>query len=55
MKPHREPGLPSPFWRGVGGGGAGRICPADYRYSVSALNRWPDFSASVLYVVGGLY
>ena len=48
--------LPSPLWGGVGGGGlAGRICPADYRYPVSTLNRAPDFSADVLYVVGGLY
>jgi hypothetical protein len=36
-------------------GGAGRICPADYRYPASALNRAPDFRANILYVVGGLY
>ena len=35
--------------------GAGRMCPADYRYPPSALDRAPDFSADVLYVVGGLY
>jgi hypothetical protein len=31
------------------------MCPADYRYPVSALNRAPDLAADVLYVVGGLY
>ena len=35
--------------------GAGRICPGDYRYPAVALNREPDFIASILYVVGGLY
>lgn len=34
---------------------AGRMCPADYRYPPSVLNRAPDFAADVLYVVGGLY
>ncbi len=34
---------------------AGRMCPADYRYSPSALDRTPDLHADVLYVVGGLY
>jgi hypothetical protein len=34
---------------------AGRICPSDYAYSPSSLNRAPDLSAEVLYVVGGLY
>jgi hypothetical protein len=37
------------------GGDAGRICPADYRYPASVLNRDPELTASVLYVVGGLY
>ena len=36
-------------------GGAGRMCPADYRYPPSALNRAPDLTANMLYVVGGLY
>ena len=40
---------------GSGVGGAGRMCPADYRYSPTALNRAPDIAADVLYVVGGLY
>jgi hypothetical protein len=31
------------------------VCPADYRYPATALNRDPDFTANVLYVVGGLY
>ena len=31
------------------------MCPADYRYAPSALNRTPDLTAEVLYVVGGLY
>jgi hypothetical protein len=31
------------------------MCPADYRYPPSALNRAPDFAAGILYVVGGLY
>jgi hypothetical protein len=31
------------------------MCPTDYRYSPSVLNRAPDFSADILYVVGGLY
>ncbi|HEX5507307.1 MAG TPA: hypothetical protein VFX37_02270, partial [Pseudolabrys sp.] len=35
--------------------GAGRVCPADYTYSPSVFARAPDFSADVLYVVGGLY
>lgn len=34
---------------------AGRVCPADYRYSPSVLGRAPDLAADVLYVVGGLY
>jgi len=34
---------------------AGRMCPADYRYPPSVLARDPDFTADVLYVVGGLY
>jgi len=31
------------------------MCPADYRYAPSALDRAPDFTADILYVVGGLY
>jgi hypothetical protein len=31
------------------------MCPTDYRYAPSVLNRAPDFSADILYVVGGLY
>ncbi len=34
---------------------AGRMCPVDYRYSPSALDRPAEFAADVLYVVGGLY
>jgi hypothetical protein len=34
---------------------AGRVCPVDYTYSPAVLARAPDFSADVLYVVGGLY
>ncbi|HEY7664885.1 MAG TPA: hypothetical protein VH934_17345 [Xanthobacteraceae bacterium] len=36
-------------------GSAGRICPADYRYPPSVLDRAPELAADVLYVVGGLY
>lgn len=35
--------------------GAGRMCPVDYRYAPADLSRAADFSAAVLYVVGGLY
>jgi hypothetical protein len=31
------------------------MCPTDYRYSPTILNRAPDFTANILYVVGGLY
>jgi hypothetical protein len=34
---------------------AGRMCPTDYRYSPTLLDRPPDFTAEILYVVGGLY
>jgi hypothetical protein len=34
---------------------AGRVCPVDYTYSPCVFARAPDFSADVLYVVGGLY
>ena len=48
--------LLSPLWGGIGGGlAAGRMCPTDYRYSPTVLDRTPDFSADILYVVGGLY
>jgi len=61
ISPHGQRCAPSPRSGGEGARGsstkigAGRICPADYRYPVSALNRAPDFSANILYVVGGLY
>jgi hypothetical protein len=61
ISPHgqRSPLPPRSGGEGSGGSpakiGAGRICPADYRYPVAALNRAPDFSANILYVVGGLY
>lgn len=35
--------------------GAGRICPADYRYDPSVFARPAEIVADVLYVVGGLY
>ena len=48
--------LPSPLAaEGRGWGSRRAHLPADYRYPVSALNRAPDFSADILYVVGGLY
>jgi hypothetical protein len=31
------------------------MCPADYRYAPAELDRTADFSADILYVVGGLY
>lgn len=34
---------------------AGRVYPVDYTYSPAVFARAPDFSAEVLYVVGGLY
>jgi hypothetical protein len=34
---------------------AGRLCPADYRYSASVFDRPAEVAADVLYVVGGLY
>lgn len=33
----------------------GRTCPLSYHYGAAALNRKPDFSASTLYIAGGLY
>jgi len=33
----------------------GRVCPADYSYAPNVFARPADFSAEVLYVVGGLY
>ena len=36
-------------------GGAGRLCPYDYRYSPRVFARAPDFAAETLYVIGGLY
>jgi hypothetical protein len=38
-----------------GAGGAGRMCPADYRYAPDVFCRAPDFNTDILYVVGGLY
>jgi predicted phosphodiesterase len=35
--------------------GAGRICPLDYHYEPRVFARGADFTAEVLYVVGGLY
>ena len=35
--------------------GAGRFCPADYRYPPVAFARDPDVEAETIYVVGGLY
>jgi hypothetical protein len=35
--------------------GAGRLCPADYRYPPSVFNRPAELAADVLYVAGGLY
>jgi hypothetical protein len=46
--------LPS-LLRARAGAPAGRMCPADYRYSPTILDRAPDFAADILYVVGGLY
>ena len=37
------------------GGRAGRMCPADYLYLPTVFDRPPEFTAEVLYVVGGLY
>jgi hypothetical protein len=34
---------------------AGRMCPTDYRYDPAIFDRPPEFTADVLYVVGGLY
>lgn len=34
---------------------AGRMCPADYRYSPKVFDRPAEFNAEILYVVGGLY
>lgn len=43
----------------LGGGGtqagAGRVCPTDYRYDPSALDRPAEIAADVLYVAGGVY
>lgn len=33
----------------------GRSCPVHYRYAPQTLRRKPDFSADILYVIGGLY
>lgn len=40
---------------GVSLGGAGRSCPADYRYPQGALAAADDGQADVLYTAGGLY
>jgi hypothetical protein len=34
---------------------AGRMCPADYRYSPSVFDRPAELETEILYVVGGLY
>jgi hypothetical protein len=36
-------------------GGAGRVCPYDYRYSPRVFARAPNVVAETLYVIGGLY
>lgn len=33
----------------------GRSCPLHYRYTPDSLRRAPDFTADILYVIGGLY
>jgi len=35
--------------------GAGRVCPADYRYTPEVFKRTPEFKTEVLYAAGGLY
>ncbi|MDX1432697.1 MAG: hypothetical protein R3286_09635 [Gammaproteobacteria bacterium] len=35
--------------------GPGRVCPVDYRYAPSTLDRPADLNAETLYVIGGLY
>ena len=35
--------------------GTGRTCPLDYYYQPTVFARGVDFTADVLYVVGGLY
>ncbi len=56
--------LPPPGGGGLAGNGeerrgpllpAGRICPTDYLYDPAVFARRADFSADILYVVGGLY
>lgn len=34
---------------------AGRMCPADYRYSPKVFDRPAELNADILYIVGGLY
>jgi hypothetical protein len=48
VKPHRRRDA-------AGTEAAGRVCPIDYVYPPSALNRAPELETDVLYVIGGLY
>jgi hypothetical protein len=52
--PHPDP-LPAGGEREESPAHPGRVCPVDYRYAPSELDRPAEFSGSVLYVVGGLY
>src|SRR5579872_1279701 len=45
----------APARTGSSGSAAGRNCPLDYTYDPAVFARPADFSAQVLYVVGGLY
>lgn len=36
-------------------GGAGRMCPFDYRYRPALFSRRHEFEAEALYIIGGLY
>ena len=53
MNPGVGIGPPAPAQPQIAG--AGRICPADYRYPPSVFNRPAELAADVLYVAGGLY
>ena len=53
MNPGVGIGPPAPAQPQIAG--AGRICPADYRYPPSVFDRPAELAADVLYVAGGLY
>jgi len=57
--PHRTTPTPDPSPQGGGEQNsplpAGRVCPLDYAYDPAVFARRADFSAGILYVVGGLY